>query len=310
MTYRVPLLILTLCLLVAAGCEERPQSGSTTRGSVSIECDESVLPVMEAQRDDFQRTYTEARVHLRSAEAREAITDFFNDSVRVIVIGRELNKEERGALNAAKIDMQEFKIALGGVAVIVNKGNPLDELRIGQLDSIFTGVLTRWPGKRNTIEVAIGHVNSSTNEVFRTLILKGKQFSPEATPFSSSKRLVEFVRDARNAIGIVGLGWLRGGMDQQVTVVAVGDPNSRPDSTRPMGEFYKPYQAYIHQKYYPIARPLYIYTRELSNLTVGYGFIAYLTSAQGQQVFLNNGLVPVTMPVRIVNITSEQVKPR
>ena len=310
MTDRVSLLTLTLCLVVAAGCGDPGQTGSTTRGSVTIECDESVLPVMELQRDDFQRTYTEAHVNLRPAEAREAVTDFFNDSVRVMVIGRELNREERGALATAKIDVDSFKIALGGVAVIVNKSNPLDELRIGQLDSIFTGLLTRWPGKRNTIEIAIGNVNSSTNEVFRTVILKGKQFTAEATPFSSSKRLVEFVRDAGNAIGIVGLGWLRGGMDQQVRVVAVGDPNSRPDSTRPMGEFYRPYQAYIYRNYYPIARPLYIYTRELSNLTVGYGFIAYLTSAQGQQVFLNNGLVPVTMPVRIVNITSEQVKPR
>jgi phosphate transport system substrate-binding protein len=292
------------------GCQEQRERGSTTRGSVTIECDESVLPAMELQRDDFQRTYTDAHVDLRVAEAREAVADFFNDSVRVIVIGRELNKEERDALAVAKVDIQEFKVALGGVAVIVNKSNPLDQLRVGQLDSIFTGMLTQWPGTRNTIQLAVGNVNSSTDEVFRKLVLKGKPFGAEATPFSSSKRLVEFVRDARNAVGIVGLGWLRGGMGQQVGVVAVGDPNSRPDSTRPMGEFYKPYQAYIYKGYYPISRPVYMYSRELSNLTVGYGFIAYVSSAQGQQIFLSNGLVPVTMPVRIVNLTSEQVKPR
>ena len=309
MKHRASCLILMVSLLAVTGCEEQKPKGSTTRGSVSIECDESIAPVMEAQCDEFQRTYPDAHVRMRVAEAREAIADFFNDSVRVTVIGRELNAEERKALQIAKVDVQEFKIALGGVAVIVNKKNPVTELRLGQLDSIFTGALTRWVGARKPIEVAIGNVNSSTNEVFRTIVMKGKQYTAEATPFSSSKRLVEFVQNAPNAIGIVGLGWLRG-LEEQVTVVAVGDPNSRPDTTRPYGEFYKPYQAYIHQKWYPLARPLFIYTRELSNLTVGYGFIAYLTSAQGQQVFLNNGLVPVTMPVRIVNLTSEQVKPR
>ncbi len=297
--------VVPLCLLLVTGCQEQRQTGSTTRGSVTIECDESLLPAMEAERDNFQRTYPDAHVKLRVAEAREAVADFFNDSVRVIVIGRELNAEERDALAAAKVEIQEFKVALGGVAVIANKSNPLDELRIGQLDSIFTGSLTRWPGTRTPIEVAVGNVNSSTDEVFRERIMKGKSFGPDVTPFSTSKRLVEFVRDARNAVGIVGLGWLREGMDQQVRVMAIGDPNSRPDSTRPMGEFYRPFQAYIHKGYYPISRPVYIYSRELSNLTVGYGFIAYVSSAQGQQVFLNNGLVPVTMPVRIVNLTSE-----
>lgn len=293
--------------LVPCGCQQGSQTGSTTRGSTRIECDEALWPVMRLAKEDFERTYTEAQIAMQPVEAREAITDFFNDSVRVIITARSLNKEERDALLAAKVEVDSFRAALGAVAVIVNKGNQLQELRMGMLDSIFSGSLTKWPGTKKPIDVAIGSINSSTNEVFRTTVLHGKPFTQNATPFSSSQRLVDFVRNAPGAIGIVGLNWVRG-LENDLAVAGLGDPNSRPDSTQPLGKFYKPYQAYIYQNYYPLVTPVYMYTRELTRLTVGYGFIAYATSSQGQQLFLGNGLVPATMPVRIVNITSEQVK--
>ena len=288
-------------------CQQSQNTGSTTRGSVMIECDESVWPVMQLEQDDFQRTYTEAHITMHPVEAREAIANFFNDSVRVMVTARRLNKEERDAIAAAKLEIQEFKIALGAIAVVTQKNNPAKELRMGQLDSIFSGTLTKWPGTKKPIDVAIGNVNSSTNEYFSTTVLKGRKFSTDATSFSSSQRLVEFVRNSPNAIGIVGLSWIRG-LDEELTVVGLGDPSTRPDSTQPVGKFYRPFQAYMYKGYYPLITPLYMYTRELSNLTVGYGFIAHVTSAPGQQIFLSNGLVPTTMPVRIVNLTSQQVK--
>lgn len=290
-------------------CQQQRNTGSTTRGSVKVECDEALWPVMQIEADDFQRTYTDAHITMRSVEAREAIANFFNDSVRVIVTDRMLNKGERDAIAAAKVEFQEFRIALDGIAVITHKDNPVKDLRMGQLDSIFSGRMTKWPVTRKSIDVAIGNVNSSTNEVFGTLVLKGEKFTPEATAFSSSERLVEFVRNSENAIGIVGLSWVRG-LDKELTVIGLGDPSSRPDSTEPLGKFYRPFQAYVYKGYYPLVRAAYMYTRELTNLTVGYGFIAHVTSAPGQQIFLNNGLVPTTMPVRIVNLTSQQVKPQ
>jgi phosphate transport system substrate-binding protein len=89
--------------------------------------------------------------------------------------------------------------------------------------------------------------------------------------------------------------------------VALGDPKTRPDSTQPVGKYYSPAQAYVHLNYYPVTKPIYIYTREVVR-HVGIGFISFVNSGPGQKIFLNNGLVPVTMPVRIVELTSHQVK--
>jgi hypothetical protein len=50
-----------------------------------------------------------------------------------------------------------------------------------------------------------------------------------------------------------------------------------------------------------------MYSRDV-NPDVSVGFISFVSSAPGQKIVLNNGLVPVTMPVRLVQLTSEQVK--
>lgn len=300
-------LVGTSFAIAAPGCEQR-QDVSTTRGSVTIECDESLMPVMQVQAEDFQRSYTEAEVRLRSVQAREAIADFVDDSVRVIMTARSFNKEEQDVIAAANIEYKEYNVALDALAVIMHKDNPTKELRISELDSIFSGLKTRWTWKRrnNLIDVAICGINSSANEVFRSAILKDNAFTLTATRFDSSQKLVEYVLENPNAIGIVGLSWLKG-HDQQLTVAGLGDPNGRPDSTQPMGRYYPPLQAHVYRKYYPITTPVYIYSREII-MDVGLGFIAYVASIQGQKIFQEHGLVPATMPVRLVETTSQPVK--
>jgi phosphate transport system substrate-binding protein len=299
-------LLLLGALLIMPGCEP-DRKYSTTEGTVTIACDESVEPVVRLLAEDFHRSYERGTILLRTVEAREAVGEFALDSIRRIVTARAFNSEERAALANVKMDLAEYKVALDAIAVIAHPGNPLKQLRLGMLDSIFTGKMTRWPGRSGgAIVVAAGDVNSSTNEVFRDAALKGNPILPEATLFRSSRQLVDFVRTTPNAIGIVGLAWLKG-YDREVRVFALGGPDFRPDSTLPAGQYYSPVQAHVYRGFYPLTRPVFLYSREVIR-DVGYGFISYATSATGQKLFLENGLVPVTMPVRLVEITSKEIK--
>lgn len=308
MNFRVVAVLEMMLFFLFLGCQSDEVKYTPTAGTVTIECDESVLPVITLLVNDFQRQYEKAKIVIRGVEGREAVADFASDSVRYIVMGRQFDQEERTAIAGGKIEFQEYNVALGAVAVIVNKRNPLTQIRLGLLDSIFSGTITRWPDKNpnGMIDIAIGGPNSSTNLIFRTLALKGKPLSVTATPFPSSEKLLEYVQNNSNAIGIVGLSWLRG-KEADVQVLALGGPGWRPDTTESFGRYYPPVQAHIHRKFYPINTPVYIYRREVLP-DVGYGFISYATSGAGQKLFLNNGLVPVTMPVRLVTLTSKGVQ--
>jgi len=301
------LTVLLGAALVLGGCGgKEPGSVSITRGTFRLGCDEAVLPVINHEIQEFTRLYTEASVTVRSAGAREIIAEFAADSVRTIVTGRELNKEERDALHAANVPLQEYLVARTAIAVVANRDVPVTQLRVGQLDTVFGGGILRWPGKRGmTIELAVGGLNSSTNEVFRRSVMGGGGFDRSAKPFSSSTELLDYVRRTRGAIGIVGMNYIAAGADD-LTVLSLASPAMRPDSTFAPQEYYSPHPAYVYQGYYPVIAPIYVYTRDIEQ-DVSMGFTAFLTSVAGQKIFQSDGLVPATMPVRLVHLTSTQV---
>jgi phosphate transport system substrate-binding protein len=296
-----------LTLLVLGGCTKEPGSTKITEGQLVVECDEAVFPVFEKVVAEFREQYKDAQLTLRSVEAREAIADFYNDSVRVIISARPFNKEEREMLNAAKIDVQESHVAQAAIALIAHKETPGERIRMTEADSIFGGERTRWGtgGRGAIIELVVGDINSSTNEVFRATLRGGRRFTLSASPTKSSRVIVDYVAKTRNTLGIVGVAWLKG-YDERVKIMELGGPAYRPDTTHLPGQYYSPAQAYVFQGYYPLAAPVMIYSRAYAR-DLGLGFISFVVGPVGQKIITREGLVPVTMPVRIVQLTSERV---
>lgn len=296
--------VLLLTLLLFTGCQSAPRA-STTEGRAVFAVDESLVPVLTAIAEDFRRTYPDAEIEIRSLPARSAVVDLAADSVRRIVLGRALNEEERRAFAGGEVELTDHHVALDAVAVIGHPSNPLRELRLGQLDSILSGAATRWPAAQggDVVTILLGDLDGSVNEVVRDLVLRGRPFAAHAEYAASSRELIDRVAATPRALGLVGLSWLRG-RTEEVAVFGLGTPGTRPDTTEPFGRYYTPVQAHVYRKYYPLTRPVMIYSREVVP-EVGYGFISYAASAAGQKIFLSNGLVPVTMPVRLVELTSK-----
>jgi len=299
--------LLTICI-VLAGCTREPGSAVLTRGALTVACDEAVSPTMLMEAEAFQQQYPDSKIRIVVMEGREAVSLFASDSIRVIVLAREFNTEERNALTAAKVPIEQYHVAESGVAVVGHPKIGRTRLRMSEADSIFNGSVNYWSAMkpRTLIDAVIGGPNSSTNEVFKTLLLNGKPFAPGATPMASSGDLVRYIARHPGAIGIVGVAWVRGWSDS-VSVLPLGGPAYRPDTTAAAGQYYSPAQAYIFQGYYPASTPVYIYSREVDR-DLSLGFIAFATSAEGQKVVVKSGLVPKTMPVRLIQLTSEQVK--
>ena len=227
-------------------------------------------------------------------------------TIRHTPLARRLNRGESDALK--EVPIEQYHVAQSAVAVITHRSNPVQELRVGQLDSIYAGLVQTWPGRGRTagIDAVIGGLNSSTNEVFRDSIMHGRGFGPAVGTKTPSGAVVQYVGAGRDAIGIVGLDWVRGGGDG-VKTVALSRPGVRLDSTQAPGLAYSPAQAYVYKGYYPLSTPVVMYLRTASR-DIALGFISFVAGAEGQKIFVKNGLVPVTMPVRLVQLTSEQLR--
>ncbi|TAK61965.1 MAG: hypothetical protein EPO24_05365, partial [Bacteroidetes bacterium] len=242
--------IIIVCTIVASlvilvqGCMKEPTE-TTTKGKVDVYVDESLYPVMKQEEEKFESLYTQANISLVKTTSREGIVQFLNvETTQVFVSFRQMNAEEQAVMKRADMTPQEYRVALDAVVFIVHPTNPVDSLRLTQLDSVFKGITKTWNElgwKNNSVSIGtcIPGQNSGLYEVVARKILHGEKFAPVSQILDSSEAMLRYVEEHQNALGIMSVSTLRG-RDDKVKIVALTDP-SAPDSLGTKGKYYTPH---------------------------------------------------------------------
>lgn len=297
-----------------ASCNETDKKGrkldTPTSGNITIAIDESVQPLFDLQLETFHALYKKAKINALYLPEGEAIKHFMNDSVKVVVSTRQLTDEEKDYFKQKKVPVKTTKVAYDAVAMIVNNQNADSTLTLAQLGDIMQGKITTWNqvhpsfGKEK-IQIVFDHSSSST------LTYISKRFNlPQTLPANffavkSNPEVIKYVETNKSALGIIGVSWISDRQDsttinflKDVKVLALSPPDSITDADQP---YYQPYQAYIAQRYYPLVREVYTISREPRS-GLGTGFVSFVAGNKGQMIVRLTGLLPATMPVRLVNV--------
>jgi phosphate transport system substrate-binding protein len=281
-----------------------------TSGNLKISVDESFAPIIDSHVYTFQKLYKYAKVKAQYKSEGEVVKDLLNDSARVIILSRQLTPNENKVFENLKITPRVNKIAIDGVAFIVHPENKDTLLAVSQLKDIFTGKITSWKNLNTKsplgdITIVFDNNNSSTSRYVIDSLNNNQPLPAKAFAAKSNPALIDYVAKNQNAIGVLGVNWISDfddsvaiGFLNKIKVVAVGRENNpeAPD------QYFQPFQAYLAQGTYPLRRNLYIISRE-ARAGIGTGFASFIAGDKGQRIFLKSGLVPATMPIRLVNIT-------
>jgi len=312
------LFIFAVGLVLAAsscGVVKKPAS-SPTEGTLEVYCSESVSPAVGKIADEFMILYQKAHITIHPVPTRAAIVKLLNNETTLVVASRTFNQDELNVIKKYKIDVDSVRVALDGVAVIVNHDNPLTQINTDQLRQVFAGEVKSWDKIdkkfQGRIIPALESPNSGTIEYFKDRVLGNEKFS-EAYPCTTMANVYAFVRDNQGAIGLISSNWLNSGQDllpgkkeapKALEVAEVDSTSMKYIDPNSFGSYYYPYQAHIYRRYYPLTRPIFFLSRDFND-GVGAGFLTFAASASGQKIFLNNGLVPATMPVRLVQLNNQ-----
>lgn len=299
---RRTLILLSAALLLSCSNEKRE---TLTSGRLTMITTEDLFPVIDTQVKAFQRMYEEVSIDNRSASAREAFVHLLNDSIKLIVTARPMNAEERTVAEKNEFTIDSTVIAYDGIAVIVNRKNTLTRLSTKDLAALVTGATPRWSavpgsGLTSAVIVAMGEPNSAVFEYMKENVAGGAAFTQTMMPCATTADVISLVAEQPNAIGFVSMAW-RDSLPKGVQTLEIGDPRFRRDTTSTELEYFLPHQAYVYQKLYPLSRTVRIYTHNVGK-GPGLGFISFAASGDGQKIIVSNGLVPATMPVRLVQL--------
>jgi phosphate transport system substrate-binding protein len=207
----------------------------------------------------------------------------------IAMSSREIKQKEIAQAKLKGINPNEIKVALDGIAVVVNPKNPIDKLTLDQLGGVFSGKITNWKevgGKDEKIVLLSREVNSGTHVYFKEHVLRKndpnskEEFSPKALMLSSSQAIADEVAGNSSAIGYYGMGYIS---PKQKTVAIAKDEKS---------VYVSPSIDNVVKNIYPISRPLFLYTNGEPRGLVK-KFIDYALSAEGQDIVLKTDFVPI-----------------
>jgi phosphate transport system substrate-binding protein len=278
-----------------------------TRGNIRIMADESFQPLIETEVFTFTHLYTGAKIKPVFKPEYDVINDFMNDSVKVIVTSKKLSDYQVQSLRDTLVIARTTTYAYDALALITNHDNKDSLLKFNTVKDIFLGKFKKWKdinenSRLGDIQVIFDNKKSGNIRYFKELFEIKDTLGKNFYAVNSNAEVINFVSKNPDALGIVSANWISDKNDsltmsfiKKVNVIAVSQQFVND------GSYYRPQPGFIYDKSYPFVREIYLISRETFS-GLGSGFINWATAEQGQRVVLKSGLVPATMPIRLVQI--------
>lgn len=272
--------------LFLTGCGEATDPNEP-QGFIQAKGSDTMVNAIQMVSEEFMKQYPHIFVAVTGGGSGVGIASLINKTCDVATASREMKSKEIEIANQHGVNPKEFVVAYDGVAVIVNKANPVNRLTLDDLHKIFTGQATNWKqfgGKDLHIVTLSREVSSGTHMYFKEEVIQlGKkdskdEFSKETLLLTSSQAIVEEVTGNEGAVGYLGMGYL----SDRTKALHIGKGNG----------FYPPTIENVLSKSYPLSRGLYAYTDGEPQGIVK-RFVDFTLSPAGQKQFAETGFVPV-----------------
>ena len=98
----------------------------------------SVSPVMEKLIEQYKTVNPNAKIELQTNDSTTGITNAANGMCDIAMSSRVLKESEK------EKGLEEMTIAIDGIAVIVNKKNPVSDINKNGVRDVYIGKITKW----------------------------------------------------------------------------------------------------------------------------------------------------------------------
>jgi phosphate transport system substrate-binding protein len=219
---------------------------------------------MELLIAEYAKARPNVKFNISATGSGDGIKAVPAETAEIGMSSRELSPAEIGT------GIDEHLIAIDGIAVVVNAGNPVSNLTIDQIRDIYTGAVTDWSqvgGKAGKIAVVSREPGSGTRGAFEEIVKFQDKLVKGAIEFDGTGAVKAEISRNADAIGYISLG----SVDSSVKTLSVGGVTAA--------------TANVVNSSYKIARPFLLLTkkgRALNSETTA--FLDWILTDPGQAV--------------------------
>jgi len=277
--------------LLSAGCKRQAVPGAKRAAIQNIGSD-TMVNLAQAWAEAYAAFAPNLSIEVSGGGSGVGVAALLNGTADIANCSRRIEPKEVDKARASGKQPREFLVGYDGLAIYVHKNNPLSQISLEELSEIYRegGKIERWaqlgatpiPGTRSDQIIRVSRQNNSgTYAYFReTVAGKKADFKLGSLDMNGSKEVVELVGRTPGAIGYSGLGYATPAVKVLKVSLKKGQPAVAPSIES------------VHEKAYPISRPLYMYTPGEPTPRVR-NYLDWILSDAGQAIVKETGYVPL-----------------
>jgi phosphate transport system substrate-binding protein len=271
--------------LTVGFCALAAATGLAARaGTITVKGSDTLVILAQKWAEVHMQKRPETKIQVSGGGSGVGFAALQNRNTDLADASRKIKaKEIEACVKAFGKRPTEYKVALDGLSVYVNKENPLDVLSVEELGDIFTGRIRNWKelGGPEAPIVLVSRENSSgTYEFFKEHVLKGKDFAASAQTMPGTAAVLEAVSRDKNAIGYGGAAYGAGAKHLRISKLKGGQAIEPTEETVLKGE-------------YPIWRYLYIYVNPEQDRGEIAAYLNWIRGEEGQKLVQDVGYYPL-----------------
>jgi phosphate transport system substrate-binding protein len=278
---------------------------SGVSGNVSSVGSDTLNNLMTLWAEGYKREYPNIRIQIEGKGSSTAPPALIQGTAQLGPMSRVMKAEEIDAFEKKYgYKPTAVRVAVDGLAVFVNKDNPIQCLTMQQVDAIFSKgracggkPITTWgqaglkDGGWASQPLSLYGRNSAsgTYGFFKEHALCKGDYKDTVKEQPGSASVVQGVTADKFAVGYSGIGYKTSGV------------RAVPISAKAGGQCVDESPANVISGKYPLARFLYVYVNKAPNKPLDplvREYVKYVLSQQGQQIVVKDGYIP--LPVKVV----------
>ena len=264
--------------LIAAGAQA---------GSITVKGSDTMVILAQKWAEVYMNKHTDVKIQVTGGGSGVGLAQLLAGQIDIADSSRPIKAQEtqKFVTSFGKVP-KEYRVALDGLSVYVNKDNGVKELDLAQLQGIFTGVIKNWKevgGDDAPITVYSRENSSGSYEFFKEHVLKGKDFVASAQTMPGTAALVQAVEKDKSGIGYGGAAY---GAHALGIKKDAASPAVLPSEETVVGGTY------------PIWRYLFVYLNPDADKDEIAAYLKWIRTDEGQAVVKEIGYYPLPDKLR------------
>lgn len=273
----------------------------TISGSV-VMSDELVPKLVESYMEE--NGYKNVKIENKDNDIE--ISGTINDKRESIIILPTSNKDGIRALEDGKTDVaisliespendafEEKEIGLDAVCVITNKDNPVTELTLAEVASIYEGT------HKKQYNIYCMEEGNEYREFFDKEVMQGKRVSSSAKMFKTEKELIEALSKDPNGIGIIDFEYSE---SAGIRLVALKDSDNMAAIV--------PNDVTVQNENYSLSMRIYMYSLTKTKNDHVQKFLNWIESDEGQDIVDKSGFINFDVNMVTADSDAEEITVR